>query len=454
MSEPESPESSSPLITRLVAAALRGQPFSGYTLPAWQRRALRLLGRLPPEAGRRLVLAFQALGGLLPASLYDLDVERLAQTRLRDYDGLPGPFPAITVGAGLGGAAAHLALCLAGPFLPQSYVFTLRGGSPRGELAVYLQHAFALARRITQKNPDLLALQHYDPVHDGWLTRRLNHLRLKLTGLPAAYQDFIRSRLAPGGVVCYLDCQATWLRFPLGERHWLQVGGWGDLPAEEYLSGSPRLAAYARQAGLAVSAWAPQGLKPEGGPESEWGVEAGLGEALQTFCERHGYRFVRLLLSQPHDYARLSYSAARRQFELQGRPPGGVLVQMFSQIDPAAALQAGLLPLWLVFNTLDSQRFLLSMRPEFPAGKPVYFAALPTFSLTPDLAPWSAWTQALHGLDWQPVGVRPSRYPADTRAAAEWPQALHRILPPTPEQPLPALAVDELVKLAAELTGP
>jgi hypothetical protein len=447
----ESPESSSPLITRAVAAGLQGDAYRGYSLPTWQRLALRILGLLPQAAARRVVSSFQALGGLPASALRDLDAGQLAAQRLADYREITGAYPVMLTGAGLGGASAYLSLALGGPFLPQAFVFTLKGGAPDGSLAQYLDHSQELASRLAQANPQLLALQHYDPVHDGWLTRHVNHLRLKPLDLPRAYQQFIEQHLAPGGTVVYLDCGASWLRYRLGERHYLQVGGWGDIPAQEFLQGSPRLDAYCAQAGLAPGGWELPAAPLEQGPESEWGSEPALALAVQIFSQEHSYRFVRLSLPHPHDFSRLAFLAAARLLELQARQPAGVLVQTFSHFDAGAAYQCGLLPLWLVFNTQDSLRFLKAMRKYLPGGLPLYFAALPTFSQTPDMAPWEAWATALQGLDWCPVGARPSHYPADAWAAADWPAPLHRQITPLPPGQPANLPVEELIQLANTL---
>jgi hypothetical protein len=220
--------------------------------------------------------------------------------------------------------------------------------------------------------------------------------------------DFIRSRLDPGGAVCYLDCGAKWLRSRVGERSVFQVGGWGGISAQEFLEGSERLSRYCREARLPRCDWRLPGFPLEEGPESEWGCEPGLGEALQDFCLREGYRFIKISLPEPHDYSRLAFQAMARLLEEQGRTPGGVLVEMFSQFDVTAALQAGLLPLWLVFNTADSLAFLQEMVPLFPKDRPVFFSPLSTFTLTPDIVPWPAWEEALRGLDWRNIGARPS----------------------------------------------
>jgi hypothetical protein len=145
-----------------------------------------------------------------------------------------------------------------------------------------------------------------------------------------------------------------------------------------------------------------------------------LGEALEAFCQREGYRFVRIRLSQPHDFSRLAFRAVERLLEKEGRAPAGALVEMFTQFDATAVLRSGLLPLWLVFNTQDSLDFLRRMTPQFPKDKPVFFSPLTTFSITPDLVPWSEWESALSGLSWTNIGTRPSHYPADARALVSW----------------------------------
>jgi len=424
----ESPDSSSPIVTRAVAAGLHGQYCENFELPAWQRTALHLLGGLPQGASRVAISRFQPLSALTPQKVAGLSIENLAALRLKDYDRAPGRFPAMTVGVALGGATAHLALALGGPFLPQAFVLTLKGGSPTGDVSTYFQRSAALARDIARDNPNALTIQHFDPVHDGWLTRWVNHLRFKLLDLPKAYAGFIRQRLEPGGEICYLDCGAEWLRFRVGERSVFQVGGWGGISPEEFLDAarSDRIRRVCRGEGLNVFDWRLPDYPLERGPESEWGAEPGLGEALEAFCQREGYRFVRIRLSQPHDFSRLAFRAVGRLLEKEGRAPAGALVEVFTQFDATAVLRSGLLPLWLVFNTQDSLDFLRRMTPQFPKDKPVFFSPLSTFSITPDLVPWSEWESALSGLSWTNIGARPSHYPADARVLVSWADKLRR----------------------------
>ena len=401
---------------------------------------LHLLGAFPQSAGSWAVTHFQSLGGLDPARLASITLNEILGARLADYAALPGRFPAILLGAGLGGAAAHLACTLGGPFLPMAFVYSLRGGAPDGDVQRYYQQSAVLSLHLAGRIPQILTIQHFDPVHDGWLTRSLNHLRMKLIDLPPEYKEFIHQRLAPGGSLVYLECGAAWLRYRTGPRSVFQVGGWGDLSAGEFLSASDRLRQYAASAGMPCWDWRLPDLPLERGPESEWGCEPGFGEALQAFCDRHGYPLLRIALPDPHDYSRLGYFARLSQLEASSLAPAGVQIETFSQYDPTAALKAGLLPLWLVFNTQASMNFLKAMRPHFPPGKPVFFSALATFSRTPDMVPFTGWQDALAGLDIQLSGARSSHYPADTRAVVDWAEPLRQWAADHPQpvpQPLP-----------------
>jgi hypothetical protein len=420
----ESPESSSPVVTRAVSAGLRGKTYSAYTFSPFQNAGLNLLGRFPSRFGRKVISQFQAISSLDPKVVEDLRVENLVEERLLDYAALRGRFPAAVIGAALGGASAHVSLALDGPFLPQSFVLTLRGGSPRGDVESYFQRSHLLALDFASRNPGTMTIQHYDPVHDEWLTRYANHLRIKLLDLPPAYIDFLKLRLEPGGAVVYLDCGAQWLRYRIGKHSTFQVGGWGDIPAQEYLDGSERLLHYCQMTGLEQCGWRLADYPVEQGPESEWGSEPGLAEALEKFCRQEGYRFVKISLPAPHDYTRLAFQAVGALLQKEGREPAGVIVEMFSQFDATAVIHSGLLPVWLIFNTWDSLEVLKNLVPHFPKGKPVFFSPLSTFTETPDLAPFPAWEAALSGLDWRNIGARATHYPADALALATWQKPL------------------------------
>jgi hypothetical protein len=373
-----------------------------------------------------------------------LDLEELIQCRIADYNNLGGTFPAIVIGAALGGAAAQISLAFGGPFLPQAFVLTQKGGSPSGDAQEYFQRSAEAAKRFAERYPGIITIQHYDPVHDGWLTKTTNHLRIKFINLPNTYQRFIRERLEPGGSVVYLDCGAEWLRYRVGERSVFQIGGWGEISAQEFLQGSDRLRAYCQQEGFQQGQWGLDGYPLETGAESEWGCEPGLAEMIASFCQDAGYRFVHVQFPHPQDFSRMAYWMANRRLEKLGLSPRGVMVEMFSQFDSTAVLRGGLLPLWLIFNTKDSVEFLEDMVPMFPSGVPVFFSPLATFSYTPDIAPWREWLRVLSGRNWINVGTRPSHYPADTWTLLSWNRALRRFSNDQDLGELPLISVEEM----------
>ena len=443
----ESTESSSPLITRALAAAHRGVFLDTYQLPAWQRAAVRLVSGFPQRFIRFLTSRIQLLGGQDPSLLEGFSINRLIQTRLDDYAQLNATFPALTIGVGQAGSTSSLTMALGGLYLPQTFVVSLRGGSYHGDVHEYLDRSLGQALHIARENPSLLTIQHYDPIHDGWLTRFLNHLRFKLLDLPEIYRDFIRTHLEPGGAIVYLEGGASWLRYRLGERSVLQVGGGGGIPPDEYLEGSERIRRYATSIGLTQTDWRLPEYPLEPGAESEWGSEPGLAESVEAFCHIEGYRFVRIHMDQPHGFSRLAFATMRRLLEKEGREPAGTLVEMFSQFDTTASLESGLLPLWLIFNTGDALDFLREMKPQFPSDKPVFFSPLSTFSVTPDLVPYQSWEQTLPGFI--NIGAAEKRYPADLRALVDWSAPLHDWVA-AHRQPVRArLQAEELLEIAA-----
>jgi len=449
----ESAESASPLITRLVAGALAGRAEPGLELRAYERLGLRLLGPLPPRFSRAVAAWRVAGGAVAPQEAARASAEGLAGARVADYEALEQPFEVMFFGSALGGAAAHIAAAAGGPFLPQPFILGLRSGTDDDRLETYLSNVLPAAQSIIRVNPALAAIAHFDPIHDGWLTRSLSHLRLKLIDLPACYAGFIRRRLKPGGALVYLDCAARWLQYPLEERITLQVGGWGGIPAQEFVQGSPRIDRFLAAAGSSHrGGWALAGREPVWGPESEWGSQPGLDRALQAFAGQQGYRFERIRFEHPHDFSRLAFEAHRELYSLLGEAPRGVLVEMFTQYEPWTVLERRLLPLWLVFNTGDSLDFLRRARGSFPPGLPVYLSALVTLSCTPDMAAWDAWAQALQGCEWHSIGARREKYPEDLAALGTWLQRLRRLTTPL-GPPQSRLPLDRLLALAASISG-
>ena len=449
----ESRESSSPIITRAVAAGLEGKYFSAYVFDWVTRLLLNVVGVFPQSLAQWIIPRAQNSSVLDGEKVRKLNMEDLVRTRVEDYHDVKGPFPVITMGVGMGGTTAHLALGLGGPFLPQAFVLTLKNGSMNGDVEHYFNLSAETARIVTNRNPGVMSIQHYDPIHDGWLVRYVNHLRLKLTEIPVVYQEYIHQNLLPGGEIVYLEGGAKWKQYKVGDKNVFQVGGWGDISDEEFLSGSDRIREYCKKEKIDHFNWRLKEYPLIDGAESEWGSEPGLGDSIEAFCKREGYRFTRIAFDDPNQFNKLAFRAVEKQLELDGREPAGVLVEVFTQYDTSAVMKTGLVPLWLIFNTNDSTRFLAEMAPSFPKGKPVFFSPLSTFSLTPDLASWESLNQALAGIKWINIGVRKSHYPADASALVNWQKPL-QVWCKGHENPIKSKMTGEiLIKLAKEIAN-
>ncbi len=447
----ESQESSSPIITKAVANGLLGLESDNYHFSNIQKNALNLIGRLPKQCAEWLIPRVNNGNALSTVDVNNLKTNDLTSTRISDYESISEKFPAITIGIGMGGTTAHLAISLGGPFLPQAFVMTLQKGTKTGNVNEYCKLTKDIAKVITDNNPELMSIQHYDPVHDGWLVKRVNHLRLKLIDLPENYKQFMRNMLIPGGDVVYLEGKANWKRYRVGQKNVFQVGGWGDISADEFIKGSGRLAEFAKREKLIFPYWALDGYPIETGPESEWGSEPGLGEALESFCREEGFNFVKISFENPNDFSTLAFFAKLEQIKKRNISPSGVVIEMFSQFDTKYIHHTSLIPLWLIFNTHDSMQFLASMTKYFPKGVPIFFSGLATFSLTPDMVLWEEWMTTLKEFDVVNIGARQSHYPFDALALINWKKPLIEWAKDKPYDQFERISANELVMLANKI---
>ncbi len=434
---------SSAVCMRSVAAALRGRFLDPFRLSALERAGLSAIALFGPEAVRRAVGYGVRNRGVDPSWADRITAARLARWAVSLYDGLDGPFDALLIGAPNGGVA-HLAAALGVPFLSQHFLISFRDPTDPDDVRSYFEHGTGLARRILRREPMVAVINHYDPLHDRFLVRWVNHIRLKLLDLPDPYRAFIRERLRPGGTLIFIDCRYPWLQYRVGPRHTFQVGGLGDVSDREFLEGRPEIEALRSAPG----GWSLPDLPLERQVESEWGAAPPLREVVEAFARANDYRFLALEGDHPEWYARLAFEVHRRLSEREGREPQGVLVEMFTQTNPAAPLRSRLLPLWLPFNCADSLRFLRRMRDRFPPDRPVLLTPVPNFVLTFDTAGWSAYQDALAGMDVQILGVRRRLFPSDPAGMWRPARALARWCQEHPDPVRVRLSVEELERLA------
>jgi hypothetical protein len=452
------PTDSSATIMRGVAAALRDE----WMVPQnWSRLLVSLTGpanHLPEATRRWLIDRFVRNVGIHRKLASEVTSDGLAQWAVNLY-GMDGPAcDTIVLGAPSGGAG-HLAALLGAPFLSEHFVTRYRYRGDPDDAAAYLDFGTGLAKIVLENNPDLHVVNHYDPIHDRFLVAYVNYLRMKLLDLPAPYQRFIKRRLRPGGTILFADCRHSWRQYRISQRHHFQLGGLGGIADGSYVQGSAQLEEYLadrqhpRRSGRssAVASWTvalpwlPQ-------RESEWGSLQAFRRSVETFASEAGYRFLALNGTHPADFSRIAFYASHQALLDMGQEPSGVLVDCFTLTSPTGALRAGLLPLWLPFNCTDSLGFLGDMSADFPQGKPVLLAPVPSYSPSWDVAQADQWVAACGaGADVVWLGIDPAAYPVDLAGIFRFLPALQTWCARAGTRARPAFTIEDLERLIRRL---
>ena len=105
------------------------------------------------------------------------------------------------------------------------------------------------------------------------MVQRMSYFRVKHLRLPAAYARFLEECLEPGGTLFVVECGLRWPTTRVGDRHVFQFGALGGATPEEYVHGSPRVAAYLDRYGSSRRGWDPPAPDAER-PEARVGLRA------------------------------------------------------------------------------------------------------------------------------------------------------------------------------------
>lgn len=406
-------------VVREVAEALTGRGRSILECyPPGSELYLWLLSLLPEGLRIAGVEWGMAIGvGNSPKQLEGFSVDSLCEWCLRQYPVREKGYKAIVVGSPNGGIA-HLAALLRAPFLTSSFgVSFSRPPIEADDLESYRGIGRGLAETILRKeeveggeNLDFEVINHYDPLHDRNLVKYVNRIRIKLLGLPRAYQDFILENLAPQGKIILINCGYRWPQFVEGERSFLQIGGLGGVSPQEYLD--------------RFGSDLPIELDPKERRESEWGCPEEFASSVKEFATQQGIELLELLFDHPQEYSLLAY---RAYLECKGSRREEVLLDSFNHQNPRTNVQTGIPALWLPFNTEDS----LAFAGEFLKGKEfrrIYLTVLPSFAGSPDTPAIERWIEltSKHG-DLELLGISPRLFPADTLAPFRLAAQLQRL---------------------------
>lgn len=430
-------------LVRATARYLRGEDFArlGIIPPALEP-VLSAVNYLPRRSRQTLYTLSGANEGISPKKLNEVRTDEIHRWVTEQYP--QRGYPAVIVGSA-NGAAVHLAALLGIPWLPQTFIIPVTRRLSPDAAKADLKWGRKPGRTLLDANPDLQLHQMHDPNQDRLLVERLAYFRVKSRRLSAAYEQFLKTVLAPGGTVFLLECNLTWPTTQVGDRHVYQFGGVGGLTPKEYFEGNEQIAAFLDRQGASPSQWDPP--EPDGeSPEAEWGFEPALRDDITRFADEQGYRLQRIRFENPHDLSPFVADLYREQYADRGMSPDRLLVESFALLNPWWTLRTGSVPYWMTLNSQSDAQAL----EEYLESVPDTYDEIRMMPISHGLesagmASSERWQAILNRARTQGkfIGVDPQKYPVDLRSNVRYRDDLAADVPD--RYPLPSpLSLDQL----------
>ncbi len=298
-----------------------------------------------------------------PEEALNLDLNEQCQKITRLYDDFvkDRKFEAILFGASNGGIV-NLAVSMGIPYLCSQFripTMVEPGSLSRDSLEPYVKVVKLLGKRWRARHPWSSVCCLVDPVHDRMDLGVYAHVRSKFIEFPPVYKDFVKRHLKPGGTLIFVNVTHPWIKYRLGDQIYMQVGGLGEIAPKEYLEGSKRLDRFlATQATNHKGGWGLPNYGLVERPESQWGVEPELKEAVMKYCRQSGYDLLYLEHGHPSGFNILAAHAMHLKHTADGGKCGGYSINIFWALCPALALRARLIGCWSTFTDKTSMKIL------------------------------------------------------------------------------------------------
>ncbi|MFC0438319.1 hypothetical protein [Kutzneria buriramensis] len=342
-------------LLRAVSLALRGKRFEVLGQGRLAAVPLRLSRLLPEGLRTQLYRISGAAEGVTPEMLASIDMQQVAAWMVGHYGEWPPQYPAAVIGSS-NGAMAHL--CAAGgiPWLPQTMLVPVRwAGNDPDRPARAADFGAAAAQPLLANNPDVVLHHMHDGNQDRLMIDLMTYFRLKWRQLPRAYEEFLATRVMPGGPIIVVDCGLSWPVTRIGDRHVFQTGAYGGLRPDEYLGGSPRVAEFLAAQGSPLSAFDAPAADSHA-PEAEWGFAPALGDSIDRWAAAHGHPVYRIRFPDPHGLSATVADMHRGWLRAADRPARRLLVESFVLVDPVGVNEGGIVPFWTAFPVRDALR--------------------------------------------------------------------------------------------------
>lgn len=417
---------SSTALVRALGCALHEQPFRHLGSGPVMGALVRAAGILPKQLAANSFSVGGAAVAIRARQLRRVSAQRFAQWTVDCYP--RRPVGAIAIGSS-NGAVMHLAAALGSPWLPQTFLTTVRRRSRPDDPTADVELGRRVVPPLLERERDLQIHQMHDPNQDRLMLERLAYLRITLRRLPVAYRSYIRSVLPPGGTIVVVDCTLRWPVVHLGERHVFQIGAVGGLAPSDY-----------------ADRWSYP--EPDGdAPEAEWGLETELTEDVLRLAREDGYRVVRLSFDHPDAPGPFVADAYRRWYADEGFPVDRLLVETFINVEPYWALATRTVPLWTTFPVQHSLRAATDYLDSVSEWREIAVTLFAHGTSSEGLAPANAWQRLAGRASRRGTlpGIDLRRWPTDLASLDRYAPALRRDRSPAlmPRRSIPWSTVRE-----------
>ncbi|MFH1514345.1 MAG: hypothetical protein ABIG42_02680 [bacterium] len=415
---------SSTVVVRGISALLNNRSFDPFLATGIQKIGASILNHFPKNI-RKLMM--EQMVGTIAANIEladDVNSTELTSWVVGEYP--EKQYDSIIIGSPSGGVG-HLASYLNSPFLTQHFLMGFKGTFPIDDSERYMDGCFRSAQRITDKNPDLFAIIHYDPIHDRFIVKKTGFIRVKLLSLHDVYRDFISRSLKPGGTIVLIGCRYPWSQYEISDRINFQLGGLGGVSYEEYYKGSDRIVKYINRERRSSERTAFQ-IKHEDWllraygqnlyPESEWGLLPSFADDVRSFADSNRYRVVEIMPDHPDQLGEIMYRAFTVLIQKEhGEMNRRIFMDSFTNSSPVFNRKVSACPLWLPFICDDSYNFATRILDTEAKTTEILLALHPSFSDPFDLTPLDKWMSYLSRFkNVNLIGVNDKKYPADLTA--------------------------------------
>ena len=400
-----------------ISSSLKKEHFDPYNQPFFLKPAAKFLSLLGKKAVISLVEKGVKNAGIPPNKVVEINTNKIASIiteRFKPINKKSVPF--VSIGAP-SGAISYLTSLFNGVFLSQHLLFSFRHTRDPDDTKATYYFGKKLVEKIVENNDDLQVINHYDPLHDRFLVKHVNHIRTKFLGLPLPYEIFLSNYLTNEAPILISDVSYSWLQFDMGvkERGWFQVGGLGGYSDKEFLKLPEEVKKWLlMREGKKIEGWF---FEEMGDPvlrrESEWGFETEMKEKIIEWGRENGHPVYVMETKHPEIISQNLLKA-----ELRNKNIKKILFSAFIAIDPLFTQFTEASAYWLPFICEDSFMALkgwISKNKElFNNVEKIGLVLSPNFTNPPDTVKLSNWIELLENI--APVkllGIDEKRYPFD-----------------------------------------